>query len=151
VGVGIPRGSPRPDISTADALRRTLLAAKTIGGLASNNGSIGTETFIGFRKLGIEDQMVTKYHIYQNGTAVVQALAKGDIELGFSVVADMAATNEIDYAGPYPPGIQTYVPIHAAMRIGTAHQAEVKAFLDLVYRKATPEFLKENWLFPDEN
>lgn len=151
VGVGIPKGSLRPDISTADALKRTLLAAKTIGGLASNNGSIGTETFIGFRKLGIEDQMVQKYHIYPNGTAVVQALVKGEIELGFSVVADMAATNEIDYAGPYPPGIQTYAPIHAAMRIGTAHEAEVKALLDLVRHKATPEFLKENYLFPDES
>ena len=109
VGVGIPKGSQKPDINTPDALKSTLLAAKSIGGLASNNGSIGTETFIGFRKLGIEEQMVPKYHIYPNGISVVQALVKGEIEMGFSVVADMAATNEIDYAGPYPPGIQTYV------------------------------------------
>lgn len=53
VGIGIPKGSPKPDVSNADALKGRLFAAKSIGGLAPNNGSIGTETFIGFRKLGI--------------------------------------------------------------------------------------------------
>lgn len=148
VGIGIPKGPAKPDVSTADALKRTLLAAKSIGGLAPNNGSIGTETYIGFRKLGIADQMSPKYRIYPNGISVVRALAKGEIELGFSVVADMAAAKEIDYAGPYPPGVQTYAPIHATIRIGTANDAATRAFLDLVRSKATPEFLKENWLFP---
>jgi molybdate transport system substrate-binding protein len=148
VGIGIPKGSAKPDVSTADALRRTLLAAKSIGGLASNNGSIGTETYIGFRKLGIADQMTPKYRIYPNGISVVRALVKGEIELGFSVVADMAAAKEIDYAGPYPPAIQTYAPIHATMRIGTKNEAAVGGFLDLVRSKATPGFLEENYLFP---
>jgi molybdate transport system substrate-binding protein len=151
VGIGIPKGSPKPDVSNADALKGRLFAAKSIGGLAPNNGSIGTETFIGFRKLGIEDQMVPKYHIYPNGISVVKALTQGEIELGFSVVADMAAANEIDYAGPYPPGVQTYAPIHATIRIGTTNEAAAKSFLDLVRNRATPDFLKENWLFPAEN
>lgn len=148
VGIGIPKGSAKPDVSTADALKRTLLAARSIGGLASNNGSIGTETYIGFRKLGIADQMTPKYQIYPNGISVVRALVKGEIELGFSVVADMAAAKAIDYAGPYPPAIQTYAPIHATMRIGTKNEAAVRGFLDLVRSKATPGFLKENYLFP---
>ncbi|HEY6619204.1 MAG TPA: substrate-binding domain-containing protein [Steroidobacteraceae bacterium] len=148
VGIGIPKGSAKPDVSTADALKRTLLTARSIGGLASNNGSIGTETYIGFRKLGIADQMTPKYRIYPNGISVVRALVKGEIELGFSVVADMAAAKGIDYAGPYPPAIQTYAPIHATMRIGTKNEAAVRGFLDLVRSKATPGFLKENYLFP---
>lgn len=151
VGIGIAKGSPKPDVSTAEGLKRTLLSSKSIGGLAPNNGSIGTETFIGFRKLGIEDQMSPKYHIYPNGISVVQALTKGEIELGFSVVADMAATTDIDYVGPYPPGIQTYAPIHATMRIGSANETAAKTFLDLVRNRATPDFLKESWLFPAAN
>ena len=129
VGIGIAKGSSKPDVSTADALKRTLLSAKSIGGLAPNNGSIGTETFIGFRKLGIADQMTSKYHVYPNGISVVRALAKSEIELGFSVVADMAAANEIAYAGPYPSGIQTYAPIHATLRMGTANEFAAKGFL----------------------
>jgi molybdate transport system substrate-binding protein len=151
VGIGVAKGSPRPDVSTADALKRILTATKSIGGLAPNNGSIGTETFIGFRKLGIADQMTPKYHIYPNGISVVRAVAQGEIELGFSVVADMAAAEEIDYAGPYPPGVQTYAPIHATMRVGTANATAAKAFLNLVQSRATPRFLKENWLFPAED
>ena len=89
--------------------------------------------------------MTPKYHIYPNGILVVRALAKHEIELG---VADMAAAKEIDYAGPYPPGIQTYAPIHATMRIGTTNEVAVRGLLDLVRSKATPEFLKENYLFP---
>lgn len=81
----------------------------------------------------------------------MKALTQGEIELGFSVVADMAAANEIDYAGPYPPGVQTYAPIHATIRIGTTNEAAAKSFLDLVRNRATPDFLKENWLFPAEN
>jgi hypothetical protein len=60
----------------------------------------------------------------------------------------MAAAKAIDYAGPYPPAIQTYAPIHATMRIGTKNEAAVRGFLDLVRSKATPGFLKENYLFP---
>jgi len=151
VGIGIPKGSIKPDVSTADALKRTLLAAKSVGGLPSNNGSIGTAVFAGFRKLGIEDQIVPKYHIYPNGISVVQALTKGEIELGFSVIADMAAAPDIDYAGPYPPGIQSYRPIHATMRIGSSNEGAVKSFLDLVRNSATPDFLRKNWLFPAED
>jgi ABC-type molybdate transport system substrate-binding protein len=94
--------------------------------------------------------MVPKYHIYPNGISVVKALTKAEIELGFSVVADMAAAKEIDYAGPYRPGVQTYVPIHATMRIGSTNEV-AKNFLDLVRKRATPDFLKENWLFPAED
>ena len=148
VGIGIPKGPTKPDVTTADALKRTLLAAKSIGGLAPNNGSIGTETYIGFRKLGIADQMTAKYHIYPNGISVVRALTKGEIELGFSVVADMAAAKEIDYDGSVSARDTTYAPIHATMRIGTANEPAVRGFLDLVRSKATPEFLKENYPLP---
>jgi molybdate transport system substrate-binding protein len=148
VGIGIPKGAAKPDVSTAEALKNTLLSAKALGGLGFDNGSVGTETLIGFHKLGIADQLVPKYRVYPNGMSVVQALVRHEIDFGFSVFADMAASKEIDYAGPYPPGIQTYVPIYATVRIGTPNEAAVKSLIELVRSKATAEFLKENWLLP---
>jgi ABC-type molybdate transport system substrate-binding protein len=135
-------------VSTAEALKSALLSAKVLGGLGFDNGSVGTETLIGFRKLGIADQLVPKYRVYPTGVSVVQALVRREIDFGFGVFAVMAASKEIDYAGPYPQGIQTYVPIYAAVRVGTTNEAAVKSFIELVRSKATAEFLKDNWLLP---
>lgn len=151
VGVGYQKGAPKPQIDTPEVLKTTLLAAKSLVGLPFDNGSIGTETMIGFRKLGIADQMIPKYKFVLNGASVVQAIAKGEAELGFSVFADLAGSSEISYAGPYPAEVQTYVDVHASSRIGGPSEAAGREFLQFVRKNATPELLKASWLLPGGN
>jgi len=148
VGVGIWKGTAKPDLRTADGLKKTLLGAKSIGGGRFDAGSIGTQTLLGFQKLGIVDQVLPKYRFFSSGAALVQALVKHEIEIGLSVVADVAASNEIDYAGPFPPEIQEYILIRAAVTVASTNADAAKAFISFVHRPDRAGTLRAYWLEP---
>jgi molybdate transport system substrate-binding protein len=148
VGLGIRKGATKPDIRTADRLKKALLDAKSIGGGRFDNGSIGTQTLLGFQKLGIAEQILPKYRVFSGGDALVQALVKDEIEIGLSVVADMAASNGIDYAGPFPPGIQEYIMIRAATTVGSTNVNAAGAFIGFASRPDRSQLLKTHWLEP---
>src|SRR5262249_54433110 len=105
VGVAVRKGAPKPDISSPDAVKRALLAAKSItypdpkGGAAA--GVAFTETL---KKLGIWDQMEPKIKFGQGGAGAMAMLAKGDVEIGLTFLSEMDDPG-IDVIGPLPESI----------------------------------------------
>ena len=102
IGVAVKTGAPRPDISSVDALRQTLLGAKTIGYSSSASGVyLSTELF---PRLGIADQIKTRLKMTEGmvGTLV----ANGDVEIGFQQVSELLPISGIDYIGPLPDAVQ---------------------------------------------
>jgi len=148
VGVGVRKGAMKPDLRTGEGLKAALLRARSIGGGRFDNGSVGTQTLLGFQKLGIVDQILPKYRFYLTGAALIQALADREIEMGLSVIADMAASKDIDYAGPFPPGIQEYILIRAAVTIGSFNPNGAQTLIEFVRRPARAEFFRAYWLEP---
>jgi molybdate transport system substrate-binding protein len=101
VGIAVRKGEPKPDVSNSDALRQSLLRAKSLGGLSVG---IGVETMQVIRELQISDQIQSKYRLYPNGTALRSAIVRGEIEIGFSVIADLAGyRDQVDFVGPFRP------------------------------------------------
>src|SRR4029077_6876061 len=101
IGMAVKAGAPKPDISTVDALKRTLLAAKSIAYSDSASGVyLSTELF---PKLGIADQI-------KNRTRKIEAdpvggvVAKGEVEIGFQQISELRPVKGIDIVGPLPPG-----------------------------------------------
>jgi ABC-type molybdate transport system substrate-binding protein len=82
------------------------------------------------------------------GAALVQALVKDEIEIGLSVVADVAAPNEIDYAGPFPPRIQEYILIRAAITVASTNVAAAKTFINFAAHPDRAGVLRAYWLEP---
>lgn len=140
IGMVVKSGAPRPDISTVDALRRTLLEAKSIAYSASASGTyLSTELFA---KLGVADAVKDKAKriVSERVGAVV---ARGEAEIGFQQVSELITIPGVDYVGPLPPEVQraTYFSAGIASK---ARQAEVAKELVRFFRSeaAVPAIVK---------
>jgi molybdate transport system substrate-binding protein len=130
VGVAVRQGAPRPDISTPDAVRRMLLAAKSIsypnpaGGAAA--GVSFDETL---KKLGIADQMQAKLKRAQGGAGAMAMVAKGEADIGFTFVSEMDEPG-IDIVGPLPKEISMPTTLVGFVSSHAKDPATAKALLD---------------------
>src|SRR3954464_10746756 len=103
IGVAVKSGAPKPDISSADAIKRALLAAKSIAYSDSASGIyISTEMF---QKLGIADEMKDKAKKIP-ATPVGEIVAHGDAELGFQQISELKPVAGIEIVGQLPPELQ---------------------------------------------
>src|SRR3954469_23761026 len=103
IGIAVKAGSPHPDISTSDAVKRALLAAKTIAYSDSASGVyVSTEMF---DKLGIKEAMEGKARKIP-ATPVGDIVARGDAEIGFQQMRELKPVEGIDIIGPLPDELQ---------------------------------------------
>ena len=103
IAVAVKSGTPKPDISTPDALKRALLAVKTIAYSDSASGVyVSTEMF---SKLGITDEMKDKARKIP-ATPVGEIVARGDAEIGFQQMSELKPVEGIDIVGPLPDELQ---------------------------------------------
>ena len=103
IGIAVKSGAPKPDISSADAVKRALLATKTIAYSDSASGVyVSTEMF---EKLGIADAMKDKARKIP-ATPVGEIVARGDAEIGFQQISEMLPVSGIDIVGQLPPELQ---------------------------------------------
>lgn len=103
IGVAVKSGTPQPDISNADAVKRALLAAKTIAYSDSASGVyVSTEMF---DKLGIKEAMEGKARKIP-ATPVGEIVAHGEAEIGFQQISELKPVQGIDIVGPLPEELQ---------------------------------------------
>jgi molybdate transport system substrate-binding protein len=103
IGISVKAGAPKPDISSADAVKRALLAAKSIAYSDSASGVyVSTEMF---QKLGIAEQMKDKAKKIP-AEPVGGVVARGDAEIGFQQISEMLPVPGIDIVGQLPPDLQ---------------------------------------------
>jgi molybdenum ABC transporter molybdate-binding protein len=130
VGVAVRKGAPKPDISTPDAVKRTLLAAKSI---AFPNPSGGAAAGVSFdetlRKLGIAAQVEPRLKRAQGGAAAMAMTAKGEAEIGLTFLSEMENPG-IDVVGPLPREISTPTTLVGFVSSHAKDPAAAKALLD---------------------
>jgi molybdate transport system substrate-binding protein len=148
IGVAVRKGAPKPDLKDSEATKNFLLSAQSVSGLGFNNGSVGDWVLRAFNRMGITQQMLPKYRIYMFGIEAIQALPKGEAEVALSVMPDLAYSKEVDYVGPFPPDIQEYETVRAAVAIQSENPDAARAFIDFVVRSARPDLLKQKYLCP---
>jgi molybdate transport system substrate-binding protein len=103
IGVAVKAGAPKPDISSPDALKRALLAAKSVAYSDSASGVyISTEMF---ERLGIANEMKDKARKIP-ATPVAEIVARGEAEIGFQQFSEMLPVPGIDIVGPLPDELQ---------------------------------------------
>jgi molybdate transport system substrate-binding protein len=103
IGVAIRPGAPKPNISSSEALKSSLLAAKSI--ILSGGPSSIYLTGL-FKKMGIADAIKPKIKQLASGLSVGEALAHGEGDIGFTQVSEFLSVKGIDYIGPLPADIQ---------------------------------------------
>jgi molybdate transport system substrate-binding protein len=102
VGIAVRAGASKPDISTVDALRRTLLEAKSVA--FSRLGASGIYFGSVIERLGIADEVRRKAHI--SDSFVGEVAARGDAEIAVQQISELKAVAGIDIVGPLPDDVQ---------------------------------------------
>jgi molybdate transport system substrate-binding protein len=103
IGVAVKSGAPKPDISSANALKKALLAAKSVAYSDSASGVyVSTEMF---QKLGIAEEMKDKARKIP-ATPVAEIVARGDAEIGFQQISEMLPVPGVDIVGQLPADLQ---------------------------------------------
>jgi molybdate transport system substrate-binding protein len=126
VGVGVPKGAPKPDISTTEALKKTLLAAKSID---YSTGPSGVYMVSLFEKLGLADQVKDKLKQTPTGVFVGTIIASREVELGFQQVSELSNFPGVDYVGPLPADVQNTTVFSAGMIVDAKEAEAAKALV----------------------
>jgi len=130
VGVAVKKGAPKPDISTPEAVKKMLLAAKSIsypnpaGGAAA--GVSFDETL---KKLGIAEQVESKIKRAQGGAGAMKLAAQGEVEIGLTFMSEMEEPG-IDIVGPLPREISTPTSLVGFVSSHAKDPAAAKALLE---------------------
>jgi len=145
IGVAVKAGAPRPDISTVDALKRTLLAAKSIAYSDSASGVyLSTELF---PKLGIADQIKSKSRKIE-ADPVGGVVASGEFEIGFQQISELLPVKGIDIVGPLPPGAQRVTVFAAGIPTTSKHPEAAMALIEWLASPAAYPAIKKSGLEP---
>ena len=126
-GVAVRTGSPKPDVSTPDALKKTLLDAQSIALLPTS--AAGGYVLSVFDRLGIAGQMKAKTKPQTTTGQIAEAVAKGDAELGVFLVNVLIAPGT-ELAGPFPAELQQELVFTAAVAADSRQADAAKAFID---------------------
>ncbi len=145
IGVVVKAGAPRPDIGTVDALRRTLLAAKSIAYSDSASGVyIQNEMF---KRLGIAGEMAGKARMIP-AEPVGAVVARGDAEIGFQQISELRPIKGIDLVGPLPPEVQQ-ITVFAAGVLSTSREPEAAgALIQFLASPAAASAIAESGMEP---
>ena len=144
IGMVVRAGAEKPDISTVDALRNTLLAAKSIAYSDSGSGTYLSQKL--FPQLGIADQIAGKSRKIRgppSGEPVAAVVARGEAEIGFQQVAELIHVPGISFVGTIPADIQPPVFFAGAVTSGSTQPEAAKALIGfLASPEASPVIVK---------
>ena len=145
IGMAVRAGAPKPDISTVDALKRTLLAAKSIAYSASASGVyLSTELF---PQLGIAEAIKAKSRRIES-ERVGTVVARGDAEIGFQQVSELLPIAGIDYVGPLPEAVQRVTVFSAGIASGAKNLDAARALIRYLSSAQVAPVIRKTGLEP---
>lgn len=131
--VAVREGAPLPDIGSEDAVRRAVLAARS---LSYSTGPSGVALARLFERWGIAAQIQDRIVTPQPGTPVASLVARGEVELGFQQLSELIHVPGIAIVGPLPPAIAIDTVFSAAIGLGSPRAEAVQPLLQWM---ASPE------------
>jgi len=145
IGIAVKAGAPKPDISSADAIKRALLAAKSIAYSDSASGVyVSTEMF---QKLGIAEQMKDKAKKIP-AEPVAGVVARGDAEIGFQQISEMLPVPGIDIVGQLPPDLQKITVFSAGIATVSKEPDAGKALIKFLASPAASAAIVKSGMEP---
>jgi molybdate transport system substrate-binding protein len=132
IGIAVRKGAPKPDVSSAAALRRALLAAKSIGHTAPAGGGVTAAHIMGvFEKLGIAAEVTPKVKLAAGGPngRVSVLVSSGEAEIGLQQVSELMSNPEVEVIGMLPAELQQTTIYSAGVTTSAGQTGPAKAFI----------------------
>ena len=149
IGVGIRPGAKAPDLSSADAFKKAMLAAKSVSYVDPKAGGTSGTYIAGlFQKMGIDQEMKSKTVFRNQGSEVADAVAKGDAEIGITFTSEMMTNKGVKLAGMLPDAIQLPTIYTGAVPAGAPNPDGGRAFLKALKAPSGLAAIKEAGLEP---
>ena len=144
IGIAVRAGAAKPDVSSAEAFKRTMLATKSV---AYSTGPSGNYLVGLFERMGIAAEVKAKTRVIQ-GIPVGEVVAKGEAEIGFQQIPEILPVQGIEYLGPLPAEIQ-YITVFSAGIHTSAKQAEAaRAWVKFLTSPEAAAHYKQHGLEP---
>jgi molybdate transport system substrate-binding protein len=145
VAVAVQAGAALPDLSTEDAVRAAVLAARSV---SCSTGPSGVALGKLFERWGIADQIAGRMVQAPPGVPVGTLVARGEVALGFQQLSELLHVEGIAVVGPLPPAIQIVTTFSAGIPVGTARADEVRALLDFMVSPEADEAKRRQGMEP---
>jgi molybdate transport system substrate-binding protein len=145
IGIFVRKGAPKPDISSVNAFKRAMIAAKSIGWNDPAAGAPVSIYMLGaFERLGIAPTMQPKTVTFKRRADRFEAIAKGDVEIGFNQVSEIIAAPGVDLVGPLPEEIQNYTLFSAGIVASSKEKDAAKALIRFISSPNVQATMKSN-------
>ena len=144
LGLSVRAGAPKPDISTVDTYKATLLAAKSIG---YSRGCSGTNIGEGIAQLGLTEQLKAKT-TFTTGGPVTDSLARGDFEIGIQQTNIMVGVPGTDYVGPLPGFLNKPCPSSVALLTVSKEPGAARALIRFMISPEAAPLLRKTHVEP---
>ena len=145
VGAAVRAGAPKPDISSAEALKKAVLAAKTVG---YSTGPSGVYMEALFERMGIAAQVKPKLKQTQPGVLIGTIIASGEAEIGFQQVSELIHVSGIDFIGPLSADVQKITVFSSGIHAGAKEPDAAKAFVKFITAPAAAPVIKKHGMEP---
>jgi molybdate transport system substrate-binding protein len=145
VAAAVPKGGQKFDISSVDALKKTLLTAKSIG---YSTGPSGVYVVGLFQKLGVSAEVTPKLKQTPTGVFVGTIIANREVEIGFQQVSELSLFPGVDYLGPLPAAVQQITVFSAGVQTGAKEADAAKALVKFITAPAAASAYTKRGLEP---
>jgi molybdate transport system substrate-binding protein len=142
MGVGIRAGATKPDVSTPEALKRTLLSAKSI--TFNPSGASAPHVFDIFQRLGIAENVKSKLILKENaepGRPQID-VADGKADLVITLIPEIKFFKGVELAGPVPAELQSYISFAGGVATNSHNADAGKALIKFITSPAAAPTLK---------
>ena len=144
LGLSVRAGAPKPDISTVEAYKSTLLNAKSIG---YSRGCSGTHAADGIAELGLTEALKPKT-VFTGGGPVVEYLARGDFEIGIQQTNIMVGAPGTEYVGALPGLLNKPCPSSVALMASSKEPGAARAMIKFMTSPEAAPLLRKTHVEP---
>jgi len=146
VGIGVRAGQPKPDVSTAQAVKQTLLQAKSIGIVKVGAGTPAVLDM--FKSLGISEDAQRKIVFQPGADQSMENLAGGQVAIAFGLISEIQPAPGVQLAGPLPAEFQRKIVLSAGIASSTKNREAVGGFIKRLTDAAAVPIIKSAGMDP---
>jgi molybdate transport system substrate-binding protein len=146
IGIAVRAGAPKPDVSTGDAIKQTLLRSKSIGYVKEGASSPAIVNMLD--RLGISEDVQRKTAFQQGAEQSMASLAAGRTDVAFALISEIVPAPGVQLAGPLPAEFQKRITLSAGIASSTKNRDAASEIIKRLTSPAAATAIKATGLDP---